>query len=55
VRLISGYARLIELTGASLRGITGAVRDRLSGTRGCTHLNEVLRFLRYVPALAASC
>jgi hypothetical protein len=43
------------LRGASLREITGAVKKRLSGTRGCTHLNDVLRFLRYVPALAASC
>jgi hypothetical protein len=40
-----------DLTGVSLREITGTVRARLSGTRGCTHLNDVLRFLRYVPAL----
>jgi hypothetical protein len=44
-----------DLTGVSLHEITGTVRARLSGTRGCTHLNDVLRFLRYVPALAASC
>jgi hypothetical protein len=40
-----------ELTGAPLRDITAAVKERLAGTRGCTHLNDTLRFLRYVPAL----
>jgi Protein of unknown function (DUF2889) len=40
-----------DLTGAPLRDITGTVRERLAGTRGCTHLNDTLRFLRYVPAL----
>jgi hypothetical protein len=40
-----------DLTGAPLSGITGTVRERLAGTRGCTHLNDTLRFLRYVPAL----
>jgi hypothetical protein len=40
-----------ELTGAPLRDISGTVRGRLGGTRGCTHLNDTLRFLRYVPAL----
>jgi len=40
-----------DLTGASLRDITGTVKERLAGTRGCTHLNDTLRFLRYVPAL----
>jgi Protein of unknown function (DUF2889) len=40
-----------DLTGAPLRAITGTVRERLAGTRGCTHLNDALRFLRYVPAL----
>jgi Protein of unknown function (DUF2889) len=40
-----------DLTGAPLRDITAAVKDRLVGTRGCTHLNDTLRFLRYVPAL----
>jgi hypothetical protein len=42
-----------DLTGLSLAEITGAVKARLSGTRGCTHLNDVLRFLRFVPALTA--
>jgi hypothetical protein len=40
------------LTGAPLRDIAGAVKGRLAGTRSCTHLNDTLRFLRYVPALA---
>jgi Protein of unknown function (DUF2889) len=40
-----------DLTGARLSEITGTVRHRLAGTRGCTHLNDTLRFLRYVPAL----
>jgi hypothetical protein len=40
-----------DLTGAPLRAITGTVRERLAGTRSCTHLNDTLRFLRYVPAL----
>jgi hypothetical protein len=41
-----------DLTGASLREVTGTVKERLTGTRSCTHLNDTLRFLRYVPALA---
>jgi hypothetical protein len=41
-----------DLAGASLRDVTATVRERLAGTRGCTHLNDTLRFLRYVPALA---
>jgi Protein of unknown function (DUF2889) len=40
-----------DLTGAPLRDITAAVKERLAGPRGCTHLNDTLRFLRYVPAL----
>jgi hypothetical protein len=40
-----------DLVGTSLGEITGTVKSRLSGTRGCTHLNDVLRFLRYVPTL----
>ncbi|MCW2903990.1 MAG: hypothetical protein JWO67_6255 [Streptosporangiaceae bacterium] len=42
-----------DLLGTSLHEITGTVRARLPGTRGCTHLNDVLRFLRYVPALSS--
>jgi hypothetical protein len=40
-----------DLAGAPLRAITGTVKERLAGTRSCTHLNDTLRFLRYVPAL----
>jgi len=40
-----------DLAGVPLRDITAAVKGRLAGTRGCTHLNDTLRFLRYVPAL----
>jgi Protein of unknown function (DUF2889) len=40
-----------DLVGAPLGEITGAVRARLAGTRSCTHLNDTLRFLRYVPAM----
>lgn len=43
-----------DLAGISLAGVTTEVKARLSGTRGCTHLNDTLRFLRYVPALAAT-
>jgi hypothetical protein len=42
-----------DLVGTSLAEVTMTVRNVLSGTRGCTHLNDVLRFLRYVPALHA--
>jgi hypothetical protein len=41
-----------DLAGASLRDVGGTVKERLAGTRSCTHLNDTLRFLRYVPALA---
>jgi hypothetical protein len=40
-----------DLAGAPLRDITATVKERLAGPRGCTHLNDTLRFLRYVPAL----
>jgi hypothetical protein len=43
-----------DLAGTPLRVITGTVKERLTGTRGCTHLNDTLRFLRYLPALAVS-
>jgi Protein of unknown function (DUF2889) len=41
-----------DLTGTPLREIAGTVKERLAGTRSCTYLNDTLRFLRYVPALA---
>ncbi|MCW2946675.1 MAG: hypothetical protein JWR24_3392 [Actinoallomurus sp.] len=46
-----GSRHVTDLLGTSLHEIDGAVRAGLSGTRGCTHLNDVLRFLRYVPVL----
>jgi len=49
--LAAPHAR--ELAGTSVREVGGTVRSRLSGTRGCTHLNDVLRFLRHVPVLAS--
>jgi hypothetical protein len=41
-----------DLAGAPLRDVSATVKARLAGTRSCTHLNDTLRFLRYVPALA---
>jgi hypothetical protein len=41
-----------SLVGVSLRGVAATVREQLTGTRSCTHLNDTLRFLRYVPAMA---
>jgi Protein of unknown function (DUF2889) len=43
-----------DLTGVATREITRAVRERLRGTRSCTHLNDTLRFLRYVPVLVTA-
>ncbi len=40
------------LTGLSLAGLRGAVLERLRGPLGCTHLNDMLRALADVPALA---
>ncbi|AXI76295.1 DUF2889 domain-containing protein [Peterkaempfera bronchialis] len=40
------------LLGTSLYDIEDSVRARLSGTRGCTHLSDVLRFLRFAGPLA---
>jgi len=40
-----------DLAGVQLSEIAGTVKERLAGTRSCTHLNDTLRFLRYVPAL----
>jgi hypothetical protein len=39
------------LVGTALPGIDGAVRTRLAGIAGCTHLNDVLRFLRFAQPL----
>lgn len=40
-----------ELAGIALADASRGVRDRLVGTHSCTHLNDTLRFLRFVPAL----
>jgi hypothetical protein len=42
----------VALVGTSLGDVVGTVRAELSGVRGCTHLNDVLRFLRFVGPLA---
>lgn len=39
------------LVGTPLPGIDRAVRTRLAGLAGCTHLNDVLRFLRFAQPL----
>jgi hypothetical protein len=49
-RLAAPNAQL--LAGVPAAGIEGAVRSALVGAMGCTHLNDTLRFLRYVPVLA---
>lgn len=41
-----------RLVGRSLAGLRRAVIDELRGTAGCTHLNDALRALAEVPALA---
>jgi hypothetical protein len=49
--LAAGPAR--SLVGVPLARIQDQIRTSLAGTRGCTHLNDTLRFLRFVPALIA--
>jgi Protein of unknown function (DUF2889) len=49
-RLAAPNAQL--LVGLPVAGIEGSVRSTLTGTLGCTHLNDVLRFLRFAAALA---
>jgi hypothetical protein len=51
-RLASPNARL--LVGVPAAGVEGSVRSALGGTMGCTHLNDVLRFLRFAASLAAT-
>ncbi|WP_405813652.1 DUF2889 domain-containing protein [Streptomyces sp. NBC_01390] len=41
------------LLGTSLRAADSEVKARLPGTLGCTHLSDVLRFLRFVEPLGA--
>jgi hypothetical protein len=45
-------ANVAALTGLPLAGLRGAVLERLRGPLGCTHLNDMLRALADVPALA---
>ena len=46
--------RAVDLVGASLEDLTAAVRTRLSGVRGCTHLSDSVRYLQYcVPLIRA--
>lgn len=42
------------LVGTSLRDVHRSVRSNLSGTSGCTHLSDTLRFLRFTEALATA-
>ena len=42
------------LIGVPVAGVEGSVRSALGGTMGCTHLNDVLRFLRFAVSLAAA-
>jgi hypothetical protein len=51
-RLAAPNVRL--LVGVPATGIEGSVRSALGGTMGCTHLNDVLRFLRFATSLAAA-
>jgi hypothetical protein len=51
-RLAAPNAQL--LIGVPAAGIEGSVRSALGGTMGCTHLNDVLRFLRFAISLAAA-
>ena len=51
-RLAAPNAHL--LIGVPAAGIEGSVRSALGGTMGCTHLNDVLRFLRFAASLAAA-
>lgn len=50
--LASSNAQL--LVGTAIENIEGTVRSRLSGTMGCTHLSDVLRFLRFAWPLASA-
>ena len=45
-------ANVGALAGLPLRDLRGAVLERLRGPLGCTHLNDMLRALAAVPALA---
>jgi hypothetical protein len=42
------------LVGTSAADVEDSVRARLGGTMGCTHLNDVLRFLRFAGSLVSA-
>jgi hypothetical protein len=48
----SAAANLTRLIGTPLPGLREKVLSELRGTAGCTHLNDMLRALADVPALA---
>jgi hypothetical protein len=50
--LAAPHAQL--LVGLSTNDIESAVRSALSGTTGCTHLNDTLRFLRFAGRLISA-
>ncbi|MGE9809636.1 DUF2889 domain-containing protein [Janibacter sp. G1551] len=47
----NAVVEVLRLSDVALRDIDGAVRRELAGTRGCTHLNDLVRALRVVPRL----
>jgi len=64
--LIEGSGRVQAGSGLAMANVCSGWRDggavvalgtvtgsALAGTRGCTHLTDVLRFLRHVPALTS--
>jgi hypothetical protein len=44
---------LPSVVGHPIQQIDSLVRSELRGGRGCTHLNDTVRFLRYAPGLAS--
>ena len=48
--LVAPNARALQ--GSSVRDVHRSVRNLLSGTEGCTHLSDTLRFLRFTEPLA---
>jgi hypothetical protein len=45
-------ANASSLAGTSLRDAHSSVRQMLAGTRGCTHLSDTLRFMRFTEPLS---
>lgn len=46
---------VVRVQQAALHDVEAAVRSRLAGTAGCTHLNDLVRALRFVAALSLAC